>query len=305
MLRYFLSRMRLAVITLLGVSVIVFVTSRMSGDVTLLLMPQDATRAEIAAYRHKLGLDQPYYVQYYKFLVNVAHGDFGQSLRYHESAFGLIMSRLPATLELAFSSFILSTVVGLLLGIISARARSSWFDYASRIFSIVAQSMPSFWVGIMFILVFAVELHWLPTSGDMGLSYFVLPVVTLALVPIASTLRVTRSAVIETLDADYVKFLRVKGLHERLILWKHAFRNALVPVIAISGLTLGFLIGGTVIIESVFAWPGLGNLMVEAIFTRDYPVIQAGVVVTAVFLILLNLAVDMLFGVIDPRVRFA
>jgi peptide/nickel transport system permease protein len=304
MLRYFFSRLRLAVITLLGVSVIVFVTSRMSGDVTLLLMPQDATRAELAAYRHKLGLDAPYYVQYYKFLVNVARGDFGESLRYHESAFGLIMSRLPATLELAFSSFVLSTIVGLLLGIISARARSSWFDYISRILSITAQSMPSFWVGLMFILIFAVELHWLPTSGDLGLSYFVLPVVTLALVPIASTLRVTRSAMIETLDADYVKFLRVKGLAERLIVWKHAFRNALVPVIALSGLTLGFLIGGTVIIESVFAWPGLGNLMVEAIFTRDYPVIQAGVVVTAVFLIGLNLAVDMLFGVIDPRVRF-
>jgi ABC-type dipeptide/oligopeptide/nickel transport system permease component len=304
MFRYFLSRLRLAVITILGVSLIVFVTSRMSGDVTLLLLPQDASQAEIQTLQHQLGLDAPYYVQYYKFLFNVAHGDFGQSLRYNEPALGLIMSRLPATLELAFSAFILSTIVGLLLGIVSARMRLSWFDYGSRIFSITAQSMPSFWVGIMLILVFAVELHWLPTSGDLGLSYFVLPVVTLALVPIASTLRITRSAMLETLDADYVKFLRVKGLAERFIVWKHAFRNALVPVIAISGLTLGFLIGGTVIIESVFAWPGLGNLLVEAIFTRDYPVIQAGVAVTSVFLILLNLAVDLLFGVVDPRVRF-
>jgi ABC-type dipeptide/oligopeptide/nickel transport system permease component len=304
MFRYFLSRLRLAVITILGVSMIVFVTSRMSGDVTLLLLPQDATPQELASLRHELGLDASYPVQYYRFLVNVAHGDFGQSLRYHESAFGLIMSRLPATLELAFASFILSTVVGLLFGIISARNRSSWFDYASRIFSITAQSMPSFWVGIMLILVFAVELHWLPTSGAQGLQYLVLPVVTLALVPIASTLRITRSAMLETLDADYVKFLRVKGLREYLIVWKHAFRNALVPVIAISGLTLGFLIGGTVIIESVFAWPGLGNLMVEAIFTRDYPVIQAGVLVISVFLIMLNLIVDLLFGVIDPRVRY-
>ncbi len=304
MLRYFLSRLRLAVLTILGVSVIVFVTSRMSGDVTLLLLPQDASQAEIAAMQHQLGLDAPYYVQYYKFLINVAHGNFGVSLRYNESALGLIMNRLPATLELAFAAFILSTVVGLLLGIVSARMQSSWFDYASRIFSIAAQSMPSFWVGIMLILVFAVELHWLPTSGDLGPMYFVLPVVTLALVPIASTLRITRSAMLETLDADYVKFLRVKGLAESFIVWKHALRNALVPVIAISGLTLGFLIGGTVIIESVFAWPGLGNLMIESIFTRDYPVIQAGVAVTSVFLILLNLAVDLLFGVIDPRVRF-
>ncbi|MGH6990985.1 MAG: ABC transporter permease, partial [Stellaceae bacterium] len=230
MLRYFFSRFRLAIITILGVSVIVFVTSRMSGDVTLLLLPQDATQAEITAERHKLGLDQPYYVQYYKFVINVAHGDFGESLRYHEPAFDLVMSRLPATLELAFYSFLLSTAVGLLLGIISARMRNSWLDYASRIFSITAQSMPSFWVGLMFILVFGVEFHWLPTSGDMGWSYFVLPVVTLALVPIASTLRVTRSAMIETLDADYVKFLRVKGLNEQLIVWKHALRNALVPV---------------------------------------------------------------------------
>ncbi|HEX4112871.1 MAG TPA: ABC transporter permease [Stellaceae bacterium] len=304
MFRYFLSRLRLAVITILGVSLIVFVTSRMSGDVTLLLLPQDASQAEIHAMQHELGLDAPYYVQYFKFLWNVAQGDFGQSLRYHESALGLIMNRLPATLELAFSAFVLSTIVGLLLGIVSARMRGSWFDYGSRIFSITAQSMPSFWVGIMLILVFAVELHWLPTSGAQGIQYLVLPVVTLALVPIASTLRITRSAMLETLDADYVKFLRVKGLAERFIVWKHAFRNALVPVIAISGLTLGFLIGGTVIIESVFAWPGLGNLMVEAIFTRDYPVIQAGVAVTSVFLILLNLAVDLLFGVVDPRVRF-
>jgi ABC-type dipeptide/oligopeptide/nickel transport system permease component len=304
MFRYFLGRLRLAVITILGVSLIVFVTSRMSGDVTLLLLPQDASQAEIAAMQHQLGLDAPYYVQYYKFLVNVAHGDFGESLRYREPALALIMSRLPATLELAFSAFILSTIVGLLLGIVSARMRSSWFDYGARIFSIVAQSMPSFWVGIMLILVFAVELRWLPTSGAQGVEYLVLPVITLALVPIASTLRITRSAMLETLDADYVKFLRVKGLAERYIVWKHAFRNALVPVIAISGLTLGFLIGGTVIVESVFAWPGLGNLMVESIFTRDYPVIQAGVAVTSVFLIFLNLAVDLLFGVIDPRVRF-
>jgi peptide/nickel transport system permease protein len=304
MLRYFFSRLRLAVITILGVSLIVFVTSRMSGDVTLLLMPQDASQQELAAMRHQLGLDASYPVQYYRFLVNIAHGDFGQSLRYHEPALGLIMSRLPATLELAFSAFILSTIVGLLLGIISARMRLSWFDYGSRIFSITAQSMPSFWVGLMLILVFAVELHWLPTSGDLGVQYLVLPVVTLALVPIASTLRITRSAMLETLDADYIKFLRVKGLAERFIVWKHAFRNALVPVIAISGLTLGFLIGGTVIIETVFAWPGLGNLLVEAIFTRDYPVIQAGVAVTSAFLIFLNLGVDLLFGVIDPRVRF-
>ena len=304
MLRYFFSRLRLAVITILGVSLIVFVTSRMSGDVTLLLLPQDASEADIKAMQHELGLDAPYYVQYYKFLVNVAHGDFGESLRYREPAFSLIMSRLPATLELAFSAFILSTVVGLLMGIISARMRSSWFDYGARIFSIAAQSMPSFWVGIMLILVFAVELHWLPTSGAQGVQYLVLPVVTLALVPIASTLRITRSAMLQTLDADYVKFLRVKGLNEHFIVWKHALRNALVPVIAISGLTLGFLIGGTVIVESVFAWPGLGNLMVESIFTRDYPVIQAGVLVTSIFLIFLNLAVDLLFGVIDPRVRF-
>ena len=304
MLRYFFSRLRLAIITILGVSLIVFVTSRMSGDATLLLLPQDASEADIKAMQHDLGLDASYPVQYYRFVVNVAHGDFGQSLRYREPALGLVMSRLPATLELAFSAFILSTIVGLILGIVAARMRSSWFDYGARIFSITAQSMPSFWVGIMLILVFAVDLRWLPTSGAQGIQYLVLPVITLALVPIASTLRITRSAMIETLDADYVKFLRVKGLAERYIVWKHAFRNALVPVIAISGLTLGFLIGGTVIIESVFAWPGLGNLMVEAIFTRDYPVIQSGVAVTSVFLIFLNLAVDLLFGVIDPRVRF-
>ena len=304
MLRYFLRRLRLAAITIIGVSMIVFVAARLSGDVTLLLLPQDASQEELAAARHEMGLDASYPVQYYRFVIHAAQGDFGESLRYRQPSMGLILNRLPATLELAFSAFILSTLIGLALGIVSARMRSSWFDYGSRILSITAQSMPGFWVGIMLILLFAVELHWLPTSGAQGIQYAVLPVVTLALTPIAATLRITRSAMIETLDADYVKFLRVKGLSERFIVWKHALRNALVPVTALSGLTLGFLIGGTVIVESVFAWPGLGNLMIESIFTRDYPVIQAGVLVTSIFLILLNLAVDMLFGVIDPRVRF-
>ena len=304
MLRYFLRRLRLAVITIIGVSMIVFVAARLSGDVTLLLLPQDASQEELAKARHEMGFDASYPVQYYRFVIHAVQGDFGESLRYRQPSMGLILNRLPATLELAFSAFILSTLIGLALGIVSARMRSSWFDYGSRIVSITAQSMPGFWVGIMLILLFAVELHWLPTSGAQGVEYMVLPVVTLALTPIAATLRITRSAMIETLDADYVKFLRVKGLSERFIVWKHALRNALVPVTALSGLTLGFLIGGTVIVESVFAWPGLGNLMIESIFTRDYPVIQAGVLVTSIFLIFLNLAVDILFGVIDPRVRF-
>lgn len=304
MFRYFLRRMRLAVITILGVSLIVFIASRLSGDVALLMMPQDATQEELAAFRHSLGLDAPYYVQYYKFLLNVAHGDFGESLRYRQPAIELVLSRLPATLELAFAAFFVSTAIGLLLGILSARMRGTFVDLASRVIAIIGQSMPNFWVGIMAILLFAVYLGWLPTSGRMGLQYMVLPVATLALTPIATTLRITRSAMLETLDGDYVKFLKIKGVSERLIVWKHALRNALVPVIALSGLILGFLIGGTVIVETVFAWPGLGNLMVEAIFTRDYPVIQAGVAVTSVFLILLNLAVDLMFGVIDPRVRF-
>ncbi len=301
---YFLRRLRLALVTVIGVSIIVFVATRLSGDVVLLLLPQDATQAEIARFRGELGLDRPYVVQYARFAWGVLHGDFGESIRYRQPAMELVLSRLPATLQLAFSSFVIATVAGVMLGVAAARRRGSWLDLAARMVSIGGQSMPNFWVGIMAILVFAVSLGWLPTSGREGLSYMILPTLTLALAPIASVLRITRSAMLETLESESVKFLRVKGAPEWLIVWKHALRNALIPVVALSGLQLGFLIGGTVIVETVFAWPGLGNLLVEAIATRDYPIVEAGVAVISVFLILLNLAVDLLFGVIDPRVRF-
>jgi peptide/nickel transport system permease protein len=304
MLRYTLRRLLLGIVTLIGVSIIIFVASRLSGDVTYLLLPQDATQQQVEELRHQLGLDQPIYVQYLKFAEGVARGDFGESIRYRQPAMGLMLSRLPATLELAFAAFFVSLVIGLLFGIIAARARGTWLDRVIRTVAIIFQATPPFWIGIMAILVFAVQLHWLPTSGRSGFASLIMPALTLALFFFAALMRITRSAMIENINSEFVKFLRVKGASVRAIVYKHAFRNSMVSVIAFAGLLLVNLIGGTVIVETVFAWPGMGSLIVEAVNNRDYPLIQAGVFIIAVFLICLNIVVDLSFGVIDPRVRY-
>ena len=205
---------------------------------------------------------------------------------------------------MGLTAFLVAVVVGLSLGILAARTRGSAIDRAARTFAVFGQSMTHFWIGMMAILIFAVTLRWLPTSGSGTWLHLIMPALTLATFPMAAIMRITRSSMLETLDAEYVKFLRVKGLAERLIVWKHALRNALIPVVALSGIQLGNLLGGAVIVETVFSWPGLGNLMVESIVSRDYPVIQSGVLMIAIFLISLNFVVDMLFGIIDPRIRY-
>ena len=304
MLHYTLRRLMLGIVTLIGVTIIIFVAARLSGDPTLLLLPQDATEQQVQELHRELGLDRPIYIQYVKFVEGVVHGDFGESIRYRRPAMGLMMSRLPATLELAFSAFFISLVVGLLFGIIAARARGTWRDRVIRTAAIIFQATPPFWIGIMAILVFAVQLHWLPTSGRSGFASLIMPALTLALFFFAALMRITRSAMIENINSEFVKFLRVKGASERSIIYKHAFRNSLVSVIAFAGLLLVNLIGGTVIVETVFAWPGMGSLIVEAVTNRDFPLIQSGVFIISVFLIFLNIVVDLSFGVIDPRVRY-
>lgn len=302
--RYILRRLGLALITIVGVTLIVFVAARLSGDVVLLIAPSDATDADLAVLRAELGLDRPVWVQYQRFLADLIHGDFGDSIRYRRPAMDIILSRLPATIQLALTAFAAGAGLGLWLGIVAARRRATWLDGAIRMVAVLGQSMPNFWIGIMAILVFAVTLGWLPTSGRGGLAHLVLPAATLALFTLASILRITRSAMLETLDSEYVKFLRLKGVPEQTIAWKHALRNSLIPVLALGGIQLGNLLGGAVIVETVFSWPGIGSAMAEAISNRDYPLIQAGVLLTSLFLIALNLIVDLLFGVIDPRVRY-
>lgn len=304
MLAFFLRRLKLALITVFGVTLLVFIAARLSGDVVYQIVGDAANKEEIENMRRELGLDRPVWMQYFVYVAEVAQGDLGRSIRYQRPVIELIAERIPKTVQLGLTAFVVAIVTGVSLGILAARTRGSVIDRAVRTLAVLAQSMPHFWIGIMAILIFAVILRWLPTSGSGTWQHLVMPALTLATFPMAAIMRITRSSMLETLDAEYVKFLRVKGLAERLIIWKHALRNALIPVVALSGIQLGNLLGGAVIVETVFSWPGLGNLMVESIVSRDYPVIQSGVLMIAVFLITLNFLVDLVFGVIDPRIRY-
>jgi peptide/nickel transport system permease protein len=286
------------------VSMIIFVAARLSGDVAILLAPQDASDEEIHAIRIQLGLDKPIYYQYYIFVKNAIKGDFGRSIRYNRPAMDVLIDRLFGSLELVGTAFLLSIVTGVLLGTLSATKRGTWLDQSGRLFALFGQSMPGFWVGIMLILIFSVSLGWLPTSGRGGLDHLLLPAFSMAWYSIASIMRVTRSSMMDVMDTDYIKMARAKGNSEHIIIWKHGLKNALIPVIALAGVQLANLLGGAVIIESVFNWPGLGSLIVDAIYARDYPLVQAGVFFISIFLITLNLIVDLLFGFIDPRIRY-
>lgn len=305
MLSYALKRIQLGLLAILIVSVFVFIAVRLSGDVSLMLVAADATPQEIEAVRHRLGLDRPLLIQYGMFVERVfLHGDFGTSMRYGVPALDVVLGRLPATIQLAAVAFALAMTIGVTLGVISALHRNGRIDSLLRAGAALAQATPNFWIGMMFVLIFAVYLGWFPTGGRGSLSSLVLPAVTLAIPSIASVLRITRSSMIEALGSESVNFLRVMGASERSIVWKHALRNALIPVIALAGIQLGVLVGGALIVEIVFSWPGLGTLMVDAINRRDYSLIQASVFITSSFLVFLNLMVDLLFGVIDPRISY-
>lgn len=305
MLSYALKRIQLGLLAILIVSVFVFIAVRLSGDVSLMLVAADATPQEIEAVRHRLGLDRPLLIQYGMFVERVfLHGDFGTSMRYGVPALDVVLGRLPATIQLAAVAFALAMTIGVTLGVIAALHRNGRIDSLLRAGAALAQATPNFWIGMMFVLIFAVYLGWFPTGGRGSLSSLVLPAVTLAIPSIASVLRITRSSMIEALGSESVNFLRVMGASERSIVWKHALRNALIPVIALAGIQLGVLVGGALIVEIVFSWPGLGTLMVDAINRRDYSLIQASVFITSSFLVFLNLMVDLLFGVIDPRISY-
>ena len=283
---------------------IIFIAARLSGDVALLLAPQDATDKEVQSIRVRLGLDKPIPVQYYVFIKNAIRGDFGESIRYKRPAVEVVTSRLSATVELVGTSFFIAIIIGILLGTTSATRRGSWLDQSGKLFALFGQAMPGFWVGIMAILVFSVTLGLLPTSGRGGISHLILPASSMAWYSIASTMRVTRSSMLDVLDSEYIKMARSKGAPEGLVVWKHALKNALIPVVGLGGMQLAHIIGGAVIIESIFSWPGLGSLIVDAVYSRDYPLVQAGVFFISAFLITLNLIIDLLYGFIDPRIRY-
>ena len=303
MRRYVLSRLgQTALVVFLSLTV-VFGLVRLSGDPVLLFMPTDIQAKDVEEFRQSLGFNDPLAVQYARFLGGAARGDFGQSLRYKQDALGLVLERLPATLLLAATAVALTLVIAIPLGVVSAVRRDTLVDHVATLLTVLGQAVPGFWLGLMLIYVFAVQLRWLPTGGTGGLAHLVMPATVLAAFFAARIARLTRSTVLEALGEDYVLTARAKGLAASRVIGKHALRNAAIPVLTLAGLEVGQLLGGAVITETIFAWPGLGRLTVQALLNRDFPVVMAAVSFTSIVYTLLNLAVDVLYGWLDPRVR--
>ena len=304
MRRFIARRLIQAVAIIFGVSLVTFGLLHATGDPVALLLPLDATQADRDRLRTQLGLDDPLVVQYWRFASGAVRGDFGRSIRQSEPALGLVLERLPATLELTLSAMAIALVVAIPAGIVAAARRGTIVDQAAMLVALIGQSMPNFWLGIMLLLLFSVQLQWLPPFGRGGWENLLLPAVTLAMYSMARTARLVRSGLIDVLGQDYIRTARAKGLKEALVLRRHALRNGLLPVVTVLGLDLAHLLGGAVITETIFAWPGIGRLAVTAIGARDYPVVQAVVFLVAVAYTVMNFFVDVLYAYLNPRVRF-
>jgi peptide/nickel transport system permease protein len=298
-------RLAQSLLVLFAVTLLSFVLVYATGDPARAMVPLDATAGDVEAMRRAFGLDQPIYVQYLRFLERAAAGDLGESLRYRTNALELVLERLPSTLLLATASVVLAVVVALPLGMLAASRRDGVLDVVTTGASILTLSTPTFWLGIVLILLFADQLRWLPASGTGSWRNLVLPAVTLAAPSVGLLTRLVRATMTEVLRQDYIRTARAKGLRWRSVYLKHALRNCLIPMITVVGLQFGSLLGGTVVIESVFAWPGIGFLLIQAISGRDLPLIRSAVLVIAVFFVLINLVVDLLYGYVDPRIRRA
>jgi peptide/nickel transport system permease protein len=303
MARAIVVRLVQAVPALVGVTLVVFLLLHASGDPAQVLLPQGASPAELEAFRAAYGLDQPLPVQYGRFLLNAAHGDLGTSFAYHEPTLSVLLRRLPATVDLALAAVVLAAVVALPAGILAALHRNSPLDQAVMLASALGQSVASFWLGLMLILLFAVQWGLLPASGTGSPAHLVLPAFTLSTFLIALLARLVRSAMLEVLGRDYLRTARAKGLSERAVVLRHALRNALIPIVTVVGVSLSNLMGGAVITETVFAWPGIGTLMYDSVIRRDYPMVLTVVFFVAVVFVVVNLLVDLLYTVIDPRIR--
>ena len=291
-------------ISILGASLVIFIISRLSGDPITLLMPPDAPPKAIAAARIQLGLDLPLWHQYLIFLAHAVHGDFGQSYRWQMPALQLVLQRAPATIELACAGLLFSVALAIPLGVLSAVHRDGWIDRGGRVLAMLGQAMPNFWVGLLLILLFSIYLDWLPAFGRGGLPHLIMPAIALGWYPVAAQTRIVRSAMLDVLESDYIRLSRALGTPERLIVWKYAFRNAAVPLLTMLGVYFASMLGGAFIVEVIFAWPGVGRTVVEAVFSRDFPVVQAGVLLSSILFVLATLLVDLSYGLIDPRIRY-
>lgn len=323
MFRYILRRLWQSVIVLIGVSILAFVVLFLSGDPTYLYVNEMASDAEIQMVRERMGFDKPIYIQYWNFFKNAVRGDFGNSMKYGQPAMGIVLERLPATIELTIVAIFIAVFFAIPLGVIAAVKRNSLFDGGTMIIAMVGQAMPEFWLGIMLIIVFGVKLRWLPISGRIAileplfkgdfetlhktfgdaLRHLVLPGVACGFWSLSRNARLVRSNMLEVLGQDYVMTARAKGLKETLVVMKHAFRNALIPVITIIGLEFGGMLSGTIVVENIFAWPGIGRLVVFAINQKDFNIVQASVIVMALIFVVMNLIVDILYTILDPRIR--
>jgi peptide/nickel transport system permease protein len=302
--RYIGRRLFSSLFVLFGVSLIVFSMLRLSGDPVRLMLPLHASDEDARVLARALGLDQPLPVQFARFLAGAVRGDFGVSLRQGVPAMSVVLERLPATIELTISSLLFTVVVAVPAGIYSATHRHSIRNSLFMLGALLGQSMPVFWLGIVLILVLAVELRWFPTSGRGGLEHLVLPTITLGAYFTAKVARLVRSGMLDVLSQDYVRTAYAKGLSNRIVISRHAMRNAAMPLVTIIAIDAGTLLGGAVITETVFAWPGVGRLAIQAISDRDYPVVQAAVFIVALGFVLINLLVDLVYGYLDPRIRY-
>ena len=302
---FILRRLLLSIVVLIGVTIVVSGMLHISGDpVAVILESGYASNEEREALRHELGLDRPFILQYIDFVRGALQGDLGRSLRFRQPALELVIERLPATAHLALAAMLVSVLVAIPVGVLSATRPNSIFDQVGRLLTLAGQSIPLFWLGIMFVLVFSVNLRWLPVAGRLEPTSIILPALTLGMYPMARIARVLRASMLQVLVMDYCRTARAKGLSERRVVIRHALRNAALPVVTVMGLQFGYLLGGAVVTETIFAWPGLGWLSVQAIGARDFPLLQAIVTVMAMVFILINLLTDVLYAYLNPKIRY-
>ena len=306
MQRFLMRRFVMIIVTLIAVSMIIFIMARITGDPRVLLLDENASREQWERMGVELGLDKPHYHQYGLFMKDVLRGDFGESIKLQEPVMTAIAGRIWPTVQLGGGAFLLALVVGIPLGVLSAVMRGTAVDQLGRVIAMVGQAAPSFWLGIMFMFFFAVKLGWVPPSGREGWNSIILPMVTLAWGGfLAGSLRLMRSAMLDVLDTEYIKLAKAKGVSTRSLIWKHAFRNALIPPLTLAGVSMPAILTGSITTELVFAWPGMGQLAIQALYTSDYPLLQGLTIVFTLGYVGVALAVDILYAYIDPRIRFA
>lgn len=303
MIGFISKRLLQSLISILGATLIIFIISRLSGDPVMQMVPPDATDEMIASIRERFGLNLPLWQQYLLFIGNALRGDFGMSYRWEMPAMQLILDRMPATIELASAALLCSLIVAVPVGVLSAVHHGTWIDTIGRVVAMLGQAMPNFWVGLLLILIFAVSLGWFPAVGYGEARHLVLPAIALGWYPAAAQMRIVRSAMLDVLDTDYIRMGRAVGTPERVLIWKYALRNAAPPLITLMGVYFAAMLGGAFVVEVIFGWPGVGRTVVEAVFSRDFPVVQAGVTLTSVLFVVSNFLVDIAYGIVDPRIR--